>query len=772
MTNSQLSFDLGVSDFNAAFPANDQVFASGNLALNGTNRFTLLTGPVGIITNNQILTLIRYGGTRTGGSNNIVLTQPPGYTFTLLDPAATAGAIQVRVDAAPSILAWRGMQPGNPSAWDIRTTPNWTNYTTGSGVSTFTNFDAVLFDDLGGTNFAALVGTSLPASITMNNNSLAYTIGGPGKLSGGAGLAVEGSGGLVIANVGSNDFTGPINIDAGMLQVGNGSTNGNLGPGPITNNAALVFNRSGNLLVNNPITGAGSVTNNGPGIVTLGGPNSYSGETVINQGTLRLANGTALGTVAGGTTIASGASLDIGGQNLTTEQITVAGPGVTNGGAILNSGGDQQNAVQQVTLTGNTYFGGTGRWDIRGTLAALSTGGNAFSLTKVGPNQFSLVGAQVDAALADINVLGGIFSMETTTSGLGNPANTLSIAPGAALQFFNAATALDKHVALSGNGSNTTVNVASGTGNTISGPVTLAGTCLFNVGGGFELGISGGITGAGGVTKNGAGILTLNGATAYGGNTVVNAGTLVLNGAASTANSPLFSVGAGATLDVAGLGSGPTLTLNNGQTLQGNGSVNGALDALPGSIVSPGASIGVLTVTNGISLQGTNLFEISKSSATNDRLRSILGGINYGGALVVSNLGGTIAGGESYKLFDSGTASYPGAFATIKLPPLGPGVSWNTSQLGVSGTLSVDGRLILPVFGGVSVSGGNFTFSGSGGTTNGTYYVLSTTNLTETLSDWARFATNTFDANGNFSFSTPIVPGVPNRFFLVQALLP
>src|SRR6185369_7795421 len=322
---------------------------------------------------------------------------------------------------------------------------------------------------------------------------------------------------------------------------------------------------------NNPITGAGSVTNNGPGIVTLGGPNSYSGETVINQGTLRLANGTALGTVAGGTTIASGASLDIGGQNLTTEQITVAGPGVTNGGAILNSGGDQQNAVQQVTLTGNTYFGGTGRWDIRGTLAALSTGGNAFSLTKVGPNQFSLVGAQVDAALADINVLGGIFSMETTTSGLGNPANTLSVAPGATLQFFNAATALDKHVALSGNGSNTTVNVASGTGNTISGPVTLAGTCLFNVGGGFELGISGGITGAGGVTKNGAGILTLNGATAYGGNTVVNAGTLVLNGAASTANSPLFSVGAGATLDVAGLGSGPTLTLNNGQTLQGNG---------------------------------------------------------------------------------------------------------------------------------------------------------------------------------------------------------
>src|SRR5262249_26331760 len=153
---------------------------------------------------------------------------------------------------------------------------------------------------------------------------------------------------------------------------------------------------------------------------------------------------TSLGTVDTGTLIASGATLDLNGSVVGAEALIVSGDGVGGNGAIINSGADNINAVQNVTLVGNTTFGGTGRWDIRGGVAALSTGGVAYNLTKTGLNQFSLVGAAVDSTLGNINILQGTFSAETTTSSLGNPAGMLTVAAGATFQLFGAATAFDK----------------------------------------------------------------------------------------------------------------------------------------------------------------------------------------------------------------------------------------------------------------------------------------------------------------------------------------
>jgi autotransporter-associated beta strand protein len=774
MTNAQVTFDLGTNDFNGNFPVNDQIFVNGNLTLNGVITNTIIAGPVGAVTNGQIITLIRYSGTLTGGLPNLKINPPPGYAMSFIDPATTPNQIQVRVDGAPSILVWRGLAAGQSTDWDVNISPNWTNITTGISPSVFTNFDSVVFDDQPATNRITLVGTLRPTTTSFNNNSVAYTIAGTGRITGSGQLNLLGTGSLIIANSGSNDFTGGLNIN-GTLQVGNGSTAGNLGSGGITNNGSLIFNRSGSLTVNNVITGSGAVTNNGPGIVTLGGANSYAGETFVSQGTLRTGTGTALGTANAGTTISSGATLDVNSQNLSAEPVTVSGSGVTNGGAIVNLGTAQQNALQFVTLTGNTVFGGTGRWDIRGTLASLSTSGNGYNLTKVGPNQFSLVGATVDPALGNINVQSGTFSVETTTTTLGNNANSLTIAPGATLQLFNATVAFDKVFLLNGTGTNTTLNVASGEANNIIGPVTLTGGCIVNCAAGTALAISGPVGGTGSLTKNGAGLLSLSGTTTYSGNCTINNGTLFLAGGATTANNPVITLAGPATLDVSTLTGGPTLQLVNGQTLQGSGAVNGGLNAAAGSIVSPGVTfgtIGTLTITNDITLQGTNILEINKSANANDRLRSILGGITYGGRLVVTNLGGTIVGGESYKIFDSGTASYLNAFASIQLPQLGPGISWNTSQLNSSGTISVDGKLIAPLFGGVSSSGSNVTFSGSGGTTNGTYYVLAATNVAASAIEWLPIQTNNFDSFGRFSFSAPIEPAIPARFFRVQALLP
>jgi hypothetical protein len=70
-----------------------------------------------------------------------------------------------------------------------------------------------------------------------------------------------------------------------------------------------------------------------------------------------------------------------------------------------------------------------------------------------------------------------------------------------------------------------------------------------------------------------------------------------------------------------------------------------------------------------------------------------------------------------------------------------------------------------------SVHGGTLTFSGNGGLSGETYYVLASTNLTTPVAQWTVVATNTFDANGGFMFANPLNLTVPETFFQL-ALLP
>ncbi len=74
-------------------------------------------------------------------------------------------------------------------------------------------------------------------------------------------------------------------ISQGTLKVVNG---GSLGFGAVTNNATLTFDRSTDLNVGNAISGTGNLVKTGSGTVTLGGTNTYTGRTTIENGTLRL----------------------------------------------------------------------------------------------------------------------------------------------------------------------------------------------------------------------------------------------------------------------------------------------------------------------------------------------------------------------------------------------------------------------------------------------------------------------------------------------------
>jgi autotransporter-associated beta strand protein len=100
---------------------------------------------------------------------------------------------------------------------------------------------------------------------------------------------------------------------------------------------------AGNGVMQHIISGAPSsltVTKSGAGSWTLSGANTYTGATTISAGTLEISNATALGTSAGTTTISANAALNISGGITVAEPITINGTGVSSGGAIKFTSGN------------------------------------------------------------------------------------------------------------------------------------------------------------------------------------------------------------------------------------------------------------------------------------------------------------------------------------------------------------------------------------------------------------------------------------------------
>jgi subtilase-type serine protease len=260
--------------------------------------------------------------------------------------------------------------------------------------------------------------------------------------------------------------------------------------------------------------------------------------------------------------------------------------------------------------------------------------------------------------------------------------------------------------------------------------------------------------------------MSLTGAISYAGDTTINGGRLVLSGSTSISSSPNITLGGG-TLDVGGRSDGKQ-TILSGHTLLGNGRIDGSLQVNAGGTVSPGNDslglpIGVLTVSNVVTLAGTNAMQTEKASFTNDMIAGAAS-IVFGGVLRVSDdFSIAYADGDSFKFFNAG--SYFGSFSSIEPANPGPGLFWDTSQLTVSGTLKVVSTPVPRITGTVK-SGNNFVFSGSGGAPNASYSVLSSTNAALPLAQWALAATGHFDASGNFSFTTAIAK--PQQYFILQ----
>ena len=697
-------------------------------------------------------TLIKYAGFIDGAGFNFVLGNVPtastvGY---ISNNVANASVDLVLLDG-PKALLWTGAANNN---WDINTSVNWQAF--GVTPSVYLDVDLVRFDDRSSVNTVNLTTTLLPSAVTVSNETATYTFAGSGKISGPTGLTKDGAGTLILNNSGTNDFFGPFTINAGTVQVGNNSANGSLGADGVINNANLTFARSDNATIANPISGSATatLTQNGPGVLTLSGNSTFSGPVVVAQSTLKAGSATALGSADNSTIVNSGATLDVNGQNLSTEPIVVGGPGVGGNGALVNTGGDQLNAFRVITLTDDTVFGGTTRWDIRTNAAGageLRTEGRVHSLSKVGSNQVSLVGVNVDPFLSDIDVREGTFSVQTTTSQVGDPGGALTVHGGATLGLFALnANPLNKAIALR---EGATLWNESGL-SIVNGQIILEGTATVNAanaGTTPSLNVIGEFGGPGGLTKIGSGQMIMAGPfNAYSGPTVVSNGTLLVDGNYSDVTTGRFTV--------------------QGGTLGGTGAITAPVTINAGGALSPGSpanTLGTLTIGNTLTLGGTTRMDVNKAGGiiANDLVFGV-SALQFGGTLQLNVTGEALVVGDAFSLFNFASAS--GNFTAITPPTPGAGLAWDTSQLLVNGTIAVAAFTSRPEFGNVLRSGSDFVMTGSNGPPGMTFYVLSSTNIATPLPQWTPVLTNAFDASGNFSVTNLIDPATPQRFFLLQ----
>jgi fibronectin-binding autotransporter adhesin len=371
-----------------------------------------------------------------------------------------------------------------------------------------------------------VIGASTPIYLDNNatlnvfdgNNGRTLTINGAldnGNGTGGNGSLIVNQTATVVLTGTGNDYGATTIGSAATLRVGDGSANGALGQGGVTNNGTLIFNR--------------------------GAASSYNqGATVSGTGTFRVQSGTVVGTTAQSfgasgakMDIQSGGAVNLSGQNRSAVpfDLFASGTGDSGSGAIFNSGGAlySNSGIRNVTLTGPATFvvGGTGegsRYDFSST-GTLTLNGNA--LTKAGGGNL-VVRSTPAAAGGTINVTAGTLGFEDNFTGANTAAYTINVsANGAYVGGYNG-RAIQSNINLSNLGG---IYSQGGTVSTWSGTVNLGtGGGQVNTGNivysGSDITVSGPVTG-GTLTVNGGNrVILSNAGNTYSSGTELLGGTL------------------------------------------------------------------------------------------------------------------------------------------------------------------------------------------------------------------------------------------------------
>ena len=139
---------------------------------------------------------------------------------------------------------------------------------------------------------------------------------------------------------------------------------------------------------NGRIGGAGNLKKTGTGTLSLTGANTYEGTTEVDEGTLAISHSSGLGTTDGRTTVNTGATLKLDGDDLSVgEALTLSGT-LANAGAgniwrgaitLTGTGALDSGAGETLTVSGNINGAGGLRKTGAGVVALMGTGVNTYA---------------------------------------------------------------------------------------------------------------------------------------------------------------------------------------------------------------------------------------------------------------------------------------------------------------------------------------------------------------------------------------------------------
>ncbi|ENF0725342.1 autotransporter-associated beta strand repeat-containing protein [Salmonella enterica] len=478
----------------------------------------------------------------------------------------------------------------------------------------------------------------------------------------GTSLIKQGAGTLILNA--ENTYTGGTTISGGTLVATNVDA---LGSGDVTDDATLELNTGGTF--DNAISGSGQVVKSGDDVLTLSGANSYSGGTLISDGTLVASNVEALGT-----------------GDVTDDAVLELNTGGDFDNAISGSGQVVKSGDETLTLSGsNTYTGGT-----------LISGG-----TLVASNVEALGSGDVtDDAVLELNT-GGTFDNAISGSGQvvksGDGALTLSGA-----NSYSGGTLISDGTLIAGR-----VDVLG------SGDVTNDATLELNTGGTFDNTISG----SGRVVKSGDGALTLSGANSYSGGTLISDGTLIAGrvdvlGSGDVTDNATLELNTGGTFDNAISGSGQVVKSGDDVlTLSGANSYSGGTLISDGTLVASNVeALGTGDVTNNATLElntgGDFTNNISGSGQvvkSGDKMLTLSGSNTYTGGTTIND--GTLVA-TSVEALGSGDVTNDAVLA------LNTGGDF-ANNIGGTGSVVKSGDETLTLSGSNTYTGGTLISSGT-----------------------------------------------------------
>jgi fibronectin-binding autotransporter adhesin len=621
-----LTFNLGANT-NIGGGVNDYINVGNNVTFN-TNLIKL-TYSAPLVTG--MYTLMSYGGTLSGS----VL-----WTNTFRSPVGlvqTNGVVGINVtNWSPAALVWHATGANNGSTnWDL-TSSNWNN-----NSDKFYPMDSVVFDDTGiATNITVGSSTTtiMPGNVTFSNNVLKYTISASGSfpntgISGFTSLNKWGTGTLVAAgSATSHSFTGPVNINQGIVQNANNNT-GVFGSTAAATNAI------------NIASGA-TLDLNGSGIGSDGAYGRF----------LNLAGNGVGGIGAITTTKTTAPSPTLAARTITlTDDATVACP----------------NAGTTLTLDGMTfpYF------------YALDLGGHTLTTSGAGGVQLSQLTVTNSGS---INV--GSFYLGIKNCIIDGP-GTINLGANPLFFYSSFTTGYVAKAINVANGGSIQAFSINGTTIPIKSAITIANNgTLWITNNGQAILASGVISGSGsGLTKYGNSNLVMSAANSYSGTTEIGAGSLVLVPGGSLASSLIqvdstpatvapptfdvtalpggYTIPAAQTLSVNGFAAG-NVTVGNGGTYSGFGTNKWNATVAAGGTLAPGSSLvqGTLTINSNLTFTGgtavLKLDATTNAGAGINDLIAVIGNLNFSGPTLIQIVPVAGLSSQPYTLFTyNGTLS-------------------------------------------------------------------------------------------------------------------